>query len=92
MFGPDGILRQRKSTAVLATHNTKHLPLADHIVVLGEYGVISYEGDYAGLDSKRVQQLNEQLRPDVYAKGALHQGTIRSQEPSAADFLEAPGN
>ncbi|KAK1595328.1 P-loop containing nucleoside triphosphate hydrolase protein [Colletotrichum navitas] len=41
VFGNDGIIRQRGVTAVLCTHSVRHLPMADHIIALGdECGVV----------------------------------------------------
>jgi len=48
VFGPNGLLRRRRSTVVLCTHSTKHLPAADYILVLGN-GVIAEQGTFAGL-------------------------------------------
>ncbi|KAG8156982.1 hypothetical protein KVR01_013204 [Diaporthe batatas] len=47
-FGPTGLLKQRRSTVVLCTHSVKHLPSADHIVVL-ENGRVAEQGDYESL-------------------------------------------
>lgn len=36
LLGPNGIFRTQKTTVILVTHATQHLPLADHILVLDD--------------------------------------------------------
>ncbi|RAK98819.1 putative ABC multidrug transporter [Aspergillus ibericus CBS 121593] len=45
VFGPDGLLRRRRSTVVLCTHSVRHLPAADHIIALGD-GTIAEQGTF----------------------------------------------
>ena len=45
VFGPDGLLRRRRSTVVLCTHSVRHLPAADHIIALGD-GTIAEQGSF----------------------------------------------
>ncbi|KFX95375.1 hypothetical protein O988_05811 [Pseudogymnoascus sp. VKM F-3808] len=45
VFGPDGLLRRRRSTVVLCTHSIRHLPAADHIIALGD-GTIVEQGSF----------------------------------------------
>lgn len=40
VFGPGGLLRRRRSTAVLCTHSIRHLPAADFIIALGDGSVV----------------------------------------------------
>ncbi|KAI3337286.1 putative ABC multidrug transporter [Xylariaceae sp. AK1471] len=40
VFGPDGLLRRRRTTVVLCTHSIRHLPVADYIIALGDGTVI----------------------------------------------------
>ncbi|KAM7214661.1 P-loop containing nucleoside triphosphate hydrolase protein [Rhypophila decipiens] len=61
VFGPEGILRRRKATVVLATHSVKHLPQADNILLLGANSTIRYEGNYAGLIAAGIREHNEHL-------------------------------
>ncbi|KAJ4258143.1 hypothetical protein NW762_008284 [Fusarium torreyae] len=51
VFGPDGLLRQRRTTVVLCTHSIRHLPAADHIIVLGN-GTIAEQGTFAELEAR----------------------------------------
>ncbi|OBT65097.1 hypothetical protein VE03_05221 [Pseudogymnoascus sp. 23342-1-I1] len=45
VFGPDGVLRRRRSTVVLCTHSIRHLPAADYIIALGD-GSIVEQGNF----------------------------------------------
>lgn len=49
VFGPEGILKQRNSTAVLCTHAVRHLPSADHIIAFGSDGTIVEQGRFDDL-------------------------------------------
>lgn len=49
VFGPEGILRRRGTTAVICTHSVRHLPAADHIIALGPDGTIVEEGSFQDL-------------------------------------------
>lgn len=48
VFGPDGLLRRRRSTVVLCTHSIRHLPAADYIIALGD-GTVAEQGTFANL-------------------------------------------
>ncbi|KAF4958905.1 hypothetical protein FSARC_10903 [Fusarium sarcochroum] len=48
VFGPDGLLRQRRTTVVLCTHSVRFLPMADHIIALGDNTIIE-QGNFAQL-------------------------------------------
>lgn len=48
VFGPDGILRRRRSTVVLCTHSIRHLPAADYIIALGN-GTVVEQGSFSEL-------------------------------------------
>lgn len=58
VFGPDGLLKQRGSTAVLCTHSIRHLRAADHIIALGN-GTIIEQGSFDKLMASQgyVQRL-----------------------------------
>lgn len=49
VFGPEGLLKRRKATAVLCTHSIRHLPSADHIVAVGADGTIVEQGRFDDL-------------------------------------------
>lgn len=52
VFGPDGLLRRRGSTAVLCTHSIRHLPASDHIIALGD-GTVVEQGSFEKLMSSQ---------------------------------------
>ncbi|KAJ5936393.1 hypothetical protein N7454_005028 [Penicillium verhagenii] len=49
LFGPSGILRERKAIVILCTNNTRRLPLADHIIALASDGTIVEKGRFSDL-------------------------------------------
>ncbi|KAL2018319.1 hypothetical protein VTK56DRAFT_982 [Thermocarpiscus australiensis] len=51
VFGPDGVLRRRRSTVVLCTHSIRHLPMVDYIIAL-DGGTIVEQGTFGQLMSK----------------------------------------
>jgi ATP-binding cassette subfamily C (CFTR/MRP) protein 1 len=46
VFGSQGILQRLKTTVVLSTHAIKHLPNADHIILLGSHGRVVNTGHF----------------------------------------------
>lgn len=50
VFGPDGLVRRRQSTVILCTHSIRHLPAADHILVLND-GALAEQGTFQELNS-----------------------------------------
>lgn len=73
VFGPDGLLRKRGSTAVLCTHSVRHLPASDHIIALGN-GTLIEQGSFEELMSSKgyVQCLGLKSSSD---------SDVSSQEP-----------
>lgn len=59
VFGPEGLLRRRNTTAILCTHSIRHMPAADHIIALGTDGRVVEQGTFAdlNLNGKYVQSL-----------------------------------
>ncbi|KAH6694276.1 P-loop containing nucleoside triphosphate hydrolase protein [Leptodontidium sp. MPI-SDFR-AT-0119] len=51
VFGPNGIIRQHKMTAILVTHQVKWLAFSSHIIAIDECGRISQQGDFNSLSS-----------------------------------------
>jgi ABC-type multidrug transport system fused ATPase/permease subunit len=51
IFGPEGLLRRRRSTVVLCTHSIRHLPAVDYIIAL-EAGTIVEQGTFDQLMAK----------------------------------------
>ncbi|KAH8728019.1 putative ABC multidrug transporter [Phaeosphaeriaceae sp. PMI808] len=48
VFGPGGLLRRRRATVILCTHSVRHLPAADHVLVL-ENGTVTEQGGFGEL-------------------------------------------
>ncbi|KAH8700509.1 putative multidrug resistance protein [Talaromyces proteolyticus] len=73
-LGSNGLVKRWGMTVVLATHSTRVLPLADHIIVLDENGTVSESGPYSSLvtaggyveriDKQRIHQLQQQADED----------------------------
>lgn len=49
VFGPEGIVQRRNATAIVCTHAVKHLPSADHIIILGDEGRVVGSGGFSDL-------------------------------------------
>jgi ABC-type multidrug transport system fused ATPase/permease subunit len=62
VFGPDGLLRRRRSTVVLCTHSVRHLPVADHIIAL-EDGTVVEQGSFHKLMTLQGYVQRMGLRP-----------------------------
>ncbi|RYP73609.1 hypothetical protein DL771_003497 [Monosporascus sp. 5C6A] len=58
VFGPDGLLRRRRSTVVLCTHSIRHLAAAHYIIALGG-GTVVEQGSFDELMTRQgyVQRL-----------------------------------
>lgn len=61
VFGPDGLLRRRRSTVVLCTHSVRHLPAADHIIALGD-GTVVEQGSFNELMTRQGYVQRQGLR------------------------------
>ncbi|OBS23407.1 hypothetical protein FPOA_03955 [Fusarium poae] len=70
VFGPTGITRRRNVTVIICTHSVRHLPLADHIIALGN-GTVIEQGDFSAL-----MQNNKY----VHSLGVKHRDTDSSSE------------
>ena len=87
VFGPGGLLRRRRSTVVLCTHSVKHLPAADHIVVLGD-GTVLEQGNFRGLMTLQgyVQRLGlkESTDSDVSSEEKMPEQSEEGLKPQLA--------
>jgi ATP-binding cassette subfamily C (CFTR/MRP) protein 1 len=61
VFGPRGLMRRRRATALLCTHNMHHLPSADHIAVLSADGRIAEQGRFHDLATSADHANNYRL-------------------------------
>ncbi|KLP15032.1 Uncharacterized protein LW94_11183 [Fusarium fujikuroi] len=48
VFGPGGLLRERRTTVVLCTHSVRFLPFSDHVIALGD-NTIKEQGSFKEL-------------------------------------------
>jgi len=82
VFSPEGILRRRGATALLATHNIRLLPLATHIISLGPGGTMDYAGDYAGLVAAGLSgDIRENVKAEQRSQSEKH--NIEHPKPSS---------
>ncbi|KAI0124051.1 putative ABC multidrug transporter [Xylariales sp. AK1849] len=81
VFGPDGLLRQRRSTAVLCTHSVRHLPAADYIIALGD-GTVAEQGSFENLMTRQgyVQRLGLRGSSNIEASAEKTTSTKSEQE------------
>lgn len=70
VFGPEGLLRRRGTTAVICTHSTHFLSVADRIVALSSDGTIAEQGSLAEIlqDKQRARRVGLTPTPDSVAK------------------------
>ncbi|PKS10081.1 hypothetical protein jhhlp_003378 [Lomentospora prolificans] len=81
-LGPSGLLNTRcMSSVVLATHNIRFLPMAQHIIVLSVDDTIAYEGDYAGLAAAGLYQQSGLSLGLTEAKKPLEQNLEQEKRP-----------
>ena len=70
VFGPDGLLRRRGTTAFICTHSTHFLSVADHIVTLSSNGTIAKQSSFAEIvqDEQRARHVGLTGAPDPITK------------------------
>jgi ATP-binding cassette subfamily C (CFTR/MRP) protein 1 len=56
LLGNEGILRGSSQTVILATHAVHLLSSTDFVILLGETGVVTYQGDYFGFQPTLISQ------------------------------------
>ncbi|KAI1639441.1 P-loop containing nucleoside triphosphate hydrolase protein [Biscogniauxia mediterranea] len=89
IFGPDGILRHRKSTVILCTHSVRHLPNADHIIALGKDGRIIEQGTYADLIANQAYVRGLEIKsPSTSDSQAEINKAVSEDIPENANILE----
>ncbi|TGJ82594.1 hypothetical protein E0Z10_g6188 [Xylaria hypoxylon] len=55
VFGPDGLLRRRGTTALVCIHSTDMIPMADRAILLSENGIIIDQGMVADIRSDETR-------------------------------------
>jgi ABC-type multidrug transport system fused ATPase/permease subunit len=84
VFAPGGLNRKRRTTVILCTHSIKHLPAADHIIVLKE-GTVAEQGSFGELMTGQgyVQRLGLKDTSDNHVSSGT---TTPMQEPVQHDM------
>lgn len=84
VFGPTGLLREKKATVVWCTESTKYLSLAHHLIILGANNTL----EYCGAPEKDTKNYVAPSEPEseVLSNTApsLKQASKKSKEASAA--------
>lgn len=62
-FGSAGLLRRRGATALVCTHSTRHISLADHVIILGPHGSIIEQGPYSSLKQTHNPMVEPESEP-----------------------------
>ncbi|GKU01234.1 abc transporter [Fusarium langsethiae] len=75
VFGPAGITRRKNVTVIICTHSVRHLPLADHIIALGN-GTVIEQGDFSELMRNNKY---------VHSLGVKHRDTDSSSEQEKSE-------
>ncbi|KAK0609555.1 P-loop containing nucleoside triphosphate hydrolase protein [Bombardia bombarda] len=88
VFGRDGLLRKRGTTALVCTHSTHFLSVADHIVALSSDGTIADRGGLAEItqDEERARRVGlTVVSPDPITRKLDGPGDAEGQgtEPTA---------
>ncbi|KAL1795382.1 hypothetical protein ACET3X_007198 [Alternaria dauci] len=91
VFGPEGLLRQIKSTVVLATHSIRWTAKSDKIVVMSEGGIVAH-GCHESLSQNPalwetfcLQDDEEQVSAEEQ-KPLVHNATLATEKNEAADI------
>lgn len=84
VFGPTGLLRKKKATAVWCTESTKYLSLAHRLIILGANITL----EYCGPPEEDPKQYVAPSDPDIQVLSnttpSLQQALTKSKEASAA--------
>ncbi|KAK6210738.1 hypothetical protein LQW54_005943 [Pestalotiopsis sp. IQ-011] len=86
MFGRNGLLRKRRTTIIMATHNAQWFPYADRLIVLGENGTLTGDGSFESLKDS-----NDYIRGLQFRKSSDEESEgdeIDSQTPEAVHKSE----
>ncbi|KAI1504810.1 ABC multidrug transporter [Biscogniauxia marginata] len=86
VFGPSGILRQRKAVVILCTHSIRHLPTANHIIALSTDGTVVEQGNFADLLANQSYVYGLEIKP-LAASDDVYTATV---EPNSDAFLDNP--
>jgi ABC-type multidrug transport system fused ATPase/permease subunit len=79
IFGPQGLLKQRNTPAVLCTHAVRHLRWADHIIALTADGLLAEQGTF-----------NELITNEKYVHNLGVHSDSQHEEPAESASTEVP--
>ncbi|KAM7206938.1 hypothetical protein V8F33_000037 [Rhypophila sp. PSN 637] len=88
VFGPDGLLRHRRTTVVLCTHSVRHLPTADYIIALGDGRVVE-QGSFAQLMERSEGGYVQRLGLKDSSSADSETASVRSSEKRGSRELES---
>ncbi|KAF2659533.1 P-loop containing nucleoside triphosphate hydrolase protein [Lophiostoma macrostomum CBS 122681] len=93
LIGPDGLLRNREATILVATHAVNLLPLADHVIALSSEGTISEQGTFKELQSKNgyVHRLFTEQQDGAATTTADSERSKLSEASTLPQALGIPG-
>ncbi|KAK9770744.1 hypothetical protein SCAR479_12535 [Seiridium cardinale] len=84
VFGPDGLLRRRRTTVILCTHSVRHIRTADHIIALGGGTIVeqgSFEQLMAGQGYVQRLGLNDSSDGDTLPERSTPQTRVQGTQP-----------
>ncbi|KAM0814101.1 hypothetical protein AB5N19_14103 [Seiridium cardinale] len=84
VFGPDGLLRRRRTTVILCTHSVRHIRTADHIIALGRRTIVeqgSFEQLMAGQGYVQRLGLNDSSDGDTPPERSTSQTRVQGTQP-----------
>ncbi|KAH7316563.1 putative ABC multidrug transporter [Stachybotrys elegans] len=87
LFGPQGLLRDNRTTVVLVTNQVNFLPLADHITMLEEGRVIHNQVSYNTVDPSAwgvIEREKDDTAGSTHAEKAPATGNLKPQLAIAA--------
>ena len=91
VFGAAGCLTKRRATAVVCTHSVRHLPVADHIVAIGEDGRIVEEGLFEDLvkNGKYVHSLGVNSGTGSTESSSDSESELGERDKEASPMLQS---
>ncbi|KAH7198229.1 P-loop containing nucleoside triphosphate hydrolase protein [Fusarium flagelliforme] len=104
LFGKQGLLRQWKTTTILATQSANFLPAADHIICLSKEGNISEQGSFRSLqnaggyvqsllEGKKTYEASEDtIEEDVIEQTNQPKQTVSKQQDEQEDSRRQRGD
>ncbi|CAG7561621.1 unnamed protein product [Fusarium equiseti] len=103
LFGKQGLLRQWKTTTILATQSANFLPAANHIICLSKDGNISEQGSFGSLENaggyvqsllegKTTYKVLENMSEDIAEQASQPKQTVPKQQGEQEDSRRQRGD